>query len=418
MNLSELYHKNRRRILLFLAVLGPGLITAIADNDAGGVATYTVAASLYGVASQFLIIPTTLLLALTQDVGARLAVVTRKGLADLIREQYGIKVSALVFTLYYVVNQGVVLQNISGLKASYELFNIPSQIPLVLTCILLIAFVVRFSYKNLQKIFFLLLFFYFSYVIVAVIVHPDWIALAKETVYPQKIQMNVTYWFSLIAVLGTTVTAWGQFFVSSYINDKKLVVEQLKYERLEIYVGAILTNLLSFMIAVAVASTLFVTHTVVSGGADAALALKPLAGESAFALFATGLFGASILGLTIVPLATAYVFAELFGYEGSLDTDFKSGRLFYLFFIIQIVFALLATLIPQVNLFRLTLYVDFLNGATLPFIFFFLIRFSEDPEIMGEHVLKGFSKIFLRVSAVLIMIAVLVSTFGKIFKIV
>lgn len=416
--LREQMHRFRRRFLLFLAVLGPGIITAIADNDAGGVATYTVAAATFGIASQFLIIPTTFLLGLSQDIGARISVVTRKGIADLIREQYGIKISILIFALYFVVNQGVVLQNVSGLKSAYGLFNFPWQIPLIITCVILVLSVIKFSYKRLQQIFFLLIAFYFSYVVVAVIVKPDWLAIAKETVYPQKITMNFSYWFSIIAVLGTTITAWGQFFVSSYINDKKLSIDQLKYERLEIYVGALLTNLLSFMIAVAVASTLFASGISVESAADAAISLQPLAGNFASVLFAVGLFGASILGLTVVPLATAYVFAEFFGYEGSLDTDFKKGKLFYLFFIIQIAIGLIATLFPQVNLFALTIYVDFLNGAMLPVIFFFLIRFSEDRAIMGDHVVSGFSSIFLRICAVLITIAVMISMFGKLFGII
>lgn len=405
----------RRRLILFVAILGPGIITAIADNDAGGVATYTVAASQFGVASQFLIIPTTLLLGLSQEVGARIAVVTRKGLGDLIREQYGIRVTMLIFVLYFLINQGVVLQNISGLKASYMLlhFGVPWQLLLVATCTLLVLFVVKFSYARIQQIFLLLIVFYVCYVVVAIIVKPDWKALVSETLYPRQISMNLTYWFSIIAVLGTTITAWGQFFVSSFINDKKLSIDDLKYERLEIWAGAILTNTLSFMIAVAVAQTLFARGIRVDDAADAARSLEPLAGQMASILFASGLFGASLLGLMVVPLATAYVFAEFFGYEGSLDADYKKGRLFYIFFAVQIILGLVATLLPQVNLFVLTLYVDFLNGAMLPVIFFFLIRFSEDPAIMGAHVLSGFTSWFLRIAAVLITIAVLVSMYGK-----
>ncbi len=407
----------KRRLLIFLAVIGPGIITAVADNDAGGVATYTVAAAMFGVASQLLIIPTTLLLGITQDIGARIAVIARKGLGDLIREHYGIKVSMLIFLIYYIVNQGVVLQNISGLKASYQLFNLPWKFLLILTCFFLILFVVNFNYKKIQKIFLLLTFFYASYVIVAVLIRPDWPSVIKETFLPQKIKPNLGYWFTLIAVLGTTVTAWGQFFVASYVNDKKLSVDQLKYEKVEIYLGAFITNFFSFMIAVSVAGTLFASHIVVNDAQTAALALKPLAGDLTFILFASGLFGASLLGLTIIPLATAYVFSELFGYEGSLDTDFKRGKLFYAFFSIQILIALVIALFPQVNLFQLTLYVDFLNGAMLPVIFYFLIKFAENKEIMGYHVLNKFEKIFLRAAAVVITLAVIIASAGKILHI-
>ena len=217
--------------------------------------------------------------------------------------------------------------------------------------------------------------------------------------------------------LGTTITAWGQFFVSSYINDKKLSIEQMKYEKYEIYFGAFLTNVISYLIAVAVTQTLFNNHIVVSNAASAALALKPLAGEGAFILFSAGLFGASLLGLTIIPLATAYVFAELFGFEGSLDTDFRKGRLFYLFFILQIGIALIITLFPQVNLFDITLYVDFLNGAMLPLIFFFLAKFGSDKDLMGKYALSQPMKITLYVVGFLITSVVVLSTFGKIFGI-
>ncbi len=412
--MQKFLYRWSRRFLIFLAVLGPGLITAIADNDAGGVATYTVAASVFGIASQFLIIPTTIVLALTQEAGARIAVVTRKGLADLIRERYGIRIATLVFVLYFIVNQGVVLQNMSGLKAAIKLLSIPWQFPLIGTCLVLITAVLYFNYRSLQRIFFLLIFFYLSYILVAFQTKPNWPALFQETVIPQQISMGPGYWFSLIAVLGTTITAWGQFFVASFVNDKKLSLDQLRYEKWEIYIGAVLTNVLSYFIAVAVAQTLFTNKIVVQDGAAAALALKPLAGDSAFMLFSAGLFGASLLGLTIIPLATAYVFAELFGFEGSLDTDFRKGRLFYLFFILQIGIALLVSLLPQVGLFQITLYVDFMNGAMLPMVFFFLIRFASDPDIMGKYTISGTKKILLYIAMGVILTAVVLSFAGKI----
>ncbi len=414
-NFRSFFQKWKHRLFIFFLVLGPGLITAIADNDAGGVATYTVAAATFGMASQLFIVPTILLLGITLDVGARIAVVTRKGLGDLIREQYGIKISLLIFLLYFIVNQGVVLQNISGLKASFQLFDLPWAILLTATCLLLILFVINFSYARIQRVFLILVFFYFSYVLAAKLTNPHMGTLVKETLIPNVKNFGLNYWFTLIAVLGTTITAWGQFFVNSYVNDKKLSMEQLKYERAEVYFGALVTGFFSYMITIAVASTLFTNHITVSNGQQAALALRPLAGPLASALFASGLFGASLLGLTIVPLATAYVFSELFGYEGSLDTNFKKGRLFYTFFSTQIFIALIIALIPSVSLFSLTLYVDYLNGALLPVIFYFLIRFAEDKELMGKYVLKGFPRLFLRTAAVIILIAVVLSFIGKIF---
>jgi Mn2+/Fe2+ NRAMP family transporter len=407
----------KRRLFIFLVVIGPGLITAVADNDAGGIATYTVAASMYGMASRFLIIPETFLLIITQEVGARIAIVTKKGLGDLIRERFGVKIALFIFLLYFITNQGVVLQNIAGLKASFQIFNLPWPIMLVLTSLFLIFVVIKFDYKRLQKIFLSMIFFYFAYFIVAIISKPDWGLAFKETlIWPQNTNLDLNYWFARIAVLGTTITAWGQFFISSYVADKKLSVDHLKYQKVEIYLGALITSIFSFMIAIAVSETLFKHNITASDGYAAALALKPLAGDLAQGLFAIGLFGASILGLTIVPLATAYVFSELFGYEGSLDIDFKKGRIFYLFFLIQILIAVAIALIPQIKLFNLTIFVDYLNGAMLPVIFYFLILFSENTSIMGKYISTGFTKYFLRTVAVALSIAVIVSFTGKIFN--
>jgi Mn2+/Fe2+ NRAMP family transporter len=262
--------------------------------------------------------------------------------------------------------------------------------------------------------------FYLSYIFSAILAKPNWVEAARESfIWPTKVNVfDLTFWFSRIAVLGTTITAWSQFFVHSYIIDKKLDVRHLKYERLEIFIGAFLTSFFSWMMAVAVTYTLFVHGIKVTDGYTAALAIKPFAGEVAFLFFAIGLFGVSILGLTIVPLATAYVFSEIFGYKGILDASFSKGKLFYGFFIIQILIGLILALFPQTSLFKLTLYVDFLNGAMLPVIFYFLVKFSEDKEIMGKYVISGFYRFLVRGSAVVISILVILTFFGKILKLI
>lgn len=416
--ITAFWSRFKTKLLIFLAVLGPGIITAVADNDAGGVATYTVGAAKYGMNSQFLIIPITIILALTQEIGARIAIVAKKGLGDLIRERYGVVLSLIIFTLYFITNQGVVLQNVSGLKASFQIFNIPWQLGLILTCIFLSFFVIKFDYKKTQRIFIMMIFFYISYIISAILAKPNWgEALRQSLIFPDlKYLPDLNYWFANIAILGTTITAWGQFFVHSYIIDKKLDPQHLKAEKVEVFVGAFLTNFFSWMMATAVTYTLFINGINKVDGFSAGLAMKPFAGEMASILFAVGLFGASILGLTIVPLATAYVFSEMFGYEGSLDADFKKGRLFYSFFIFQLTVGVLLALIPSINLFDLTLYVDFLNGAMLPIIFYFLVKFSEDEEIMGKYVSRGISNILIKISAIAITFAVFITFLGKIFN--
>jgi len=409
------WNKFKKNLIFFLAIVGPGLITAVADNDAGGVATYSVAAALYGMASQYLIIPTTLLLAVTQEIGARISIVTGKGLGSLIREKYGVKFSVLIFFVYFVVNQGVVLQDITGLKSSLQLFNLPWQPFLILSCMLLVFVVIKFNFKKLQKVFLFMILFYVTYVISAFLVHPNWKEAFNESfVWPKLINVaDPGYWFSLIAVLGTTITAWGQFFISSYIVDKGLTKNDISANKIEVYSGAILTNALSWTMAIAVTYTLFVHHTPVTDGYSAALAIQPLAGNFAYILFAVGLFAASILGLFIVPLATAYVFTEMFGFERTLNVDFKTGKVFYVFFLIQIVLGAIVALFPSINLFGLTLYADYLNGAMLPLIMFFLIKFSENKELMGEHVSGRLTKFFVRLCTVVILGAVCLTMWQK-----
>jgi len=410
------WKKFKQQLLIFFAVVGPGLITAMADNDAGGVATYSVAAAMYGMSSQYFVILTTVLLAVTQEIGARIAIVTGKGLGDLIREYHGARVAVILFFFYFFVNQGVVLQNVTGLKSAIQLFGLPWQPLLILACVLLVALVIKLNYKNLQRIFLVTIAFYATYIFSAVLSHPHWgEALKQSLILPQRqFIMDPKYWFALIAVLGTTVTAWGQFFVNSFVADKGLKPEQLKEEQAEVYFGAFSTNFFSWMIAIAVTYTLFVNRVAVTDGFKAAEAIQPLAGHLAYTLFATGLLAASFLGLTIVPLATAYVFTELFGYERTLNASFLKGRVFYTFFILQIGLGLFVALFPKINLFGLTLYADYLNGAMLPVIFYFLIRFSEDKIIMGErYISRGFSKWFLRASAVIITIAVLATFVGR-----
>lgn len=408
----------KRQLLVFFAVLGPGLITAMADNDAGGVATYTVAASLYGMSSQYFVILTTILLGVTQSVGARIAIVTGEGLGDLIREHYGVKTAVVLFIFYFFVNQGVVLQNVTGLKSSIQLFNLPWQPVLILCCIALILLVVKLNFKSLQRIFLFTILFYATYIFSAFLSHPNWgEALKLSLVFPEKRYLSdFNYWFTLIAVLGTTVTAWGQFFVNSFVADKGLKISQLKEEQAEVYVGSVLTNVFSWMIAAAVTYTLYINAINVTDAQTAAIAIKPLAGNLAYGLFAVGLFAASFLGLTIVPLATAYVFTEFFGYERTLNASFLKGKVFYIFFIIQILLGLTVALFPSINLFGLTLYADYLNGAMVPVIFYFLIRFSEDKAIMGEYISRGFTKWFLRTAAVVIAFAVIMTLGGKIIS--
>ena len=410
--MKKYFRQLKIKILILLAVVGPGLITAFADNDAGGVATYSVAASKFGYAMLTTLIPVTIVLMITQEIGSRLAVVTGKGLGDLIREKFGIRVSVLIFSLLFFVNFGVIIQNIGGLKDGLSLFHLNLWIFLPAVIGFLFLFITKASYAKVEKFFLFLILFYFAYFVSAILAKPDWGTVAKSLVIPQT-KISFDYLYTSIAVLGTTVTAWGQFFINSYVKDKKLTVDRLSYNRIEIYVGAFLTDLFSLFMMVAVAATVFANHVPIQGAADAALAIKPFAGELASVLFGSGLLIAGFIGAAIVPFATAYAFSEFFGYEGSLDVSFSKSRLFYGFFIAQVLLGVIAVSFPNISLFKITLYADFLNGLFLPVIFFFLYKFSNDKDLMGKYRNSRLQNIMLVGSGVIITIGALVGGIGS-----
>lgn len=402
-----------KTIMIVAVVAGPGLITAFADNDAAGVATYSMSASLFGYQMLSVLIPVTIVLAITQEIGARIAIVAQKGLGDLIRERYGIRVSVAIFALLAFVNFIVVIQDVSGIKAGLQLFGMP---PLFLPMVsaILFFFIVLANYPVIERFFLVLIGFYVAYIASAFMAKPDWGLAARSLVVPHG-DLSPAFVYTAVAVLGTTVTAWGQFFINSYIKDKHVSIEHLRYSRWEVYIGAILTDIFSFFMMVAVAATLFVHSIRITGAADAALAIKPFAGEFAGTLFGLGLLIAGMLGAIIVPLATAYAFSEFFGYSGSLDETFRKSKLFYGLFLVQIAAATAIVLMPNINLFRITLAGNFLNGIILPVIFYFLWRIANSESIMGKHTNTRLQNILLIGSGVVITIAALAGGIGQVF---
>ncbi len=397
-----------------LAVIGPGLITAFADNDAGGVATYSVSASRFGYSMLTTLIPITIVLFITQEIGARLAVVTGKGLGDLIRERFGIRMSLLIFGLLFFVNFGVIIQDMGGLKDGLGLFHLNMYLFLPILIAFLFFFITKASYAKVEKFFLFLIFFYLAYFISAILAKPDWGLVAKALVVPQG-KISFGYLYTAIAVLGTTVTAWGQFFINSYVKDKKITVDKLKYNRWEIYFGAFLTDLFSLFMMVAVIATIWAHGIRIGGAADASIAIRPFAGDLAGVMFGAGLLVAGFIGVAIVPLATSYAFSEFFGYEGSLDTNYNKSRLFYGFFILQVALGMILILFPQISLFKITLFADFLNGIFLPIIFFFLYKFANSEDLMGKYRNNRLQNILLVGSGIIITAAALVGGFGEVF---
>lgn len=402
----------RKRLLLLLAVLGPSLISAFADNDAGGVATYSVAASKYGYSILTTLIPITVVLMITQELGARIAIVTKKGLGQLIRERFGLKLSILIFGLLLSVNFGVILQNMSGLKSALEVFNLDYRIFLPIFTLLLYLLIEKGSFRRIEKVFVILIVFYITYLVSAILSKPDWGLVARSLVVPSG-KISFDFLYTAIAVLGTTVTAWGQFFIDSFTKERHLTPRQLRYEDKDVYASAILTNIFSLFMMVAVAATIFQAGIIISGPAEAALAIKPLAGNLAGILFAVGLLIASFLGCAIVPLATAYAFSEFFGKRASLNETFKKDKWFYGVFLGLIVIGTVAVYFPQISLFKITLYADYFNGLILPVIFFFLYKFANDEILMGEYKNSKLKNILLIGSGVVITIGALIGGMGK-----
>lgn len=402
-------------LMYLLAVMGPGLITAFADNDAGGVATYSVAAGKFGYQILITLIPITAVLFITQEIGARIALSSGKGLGDLIRERNGVVVSLLILVMVFFVNFGVILQDMGGLKSALQLFGLDYRVYLPLLLVFLFFFLIKSSYKKTERLFLILILFYLSYLFSAILVKPDWGVVLKSIVVPQgKLSFDLIY--TSVAVLGTTVTAWGQFVIASSIKDKRLTANDMKVSRFEVVAAAIISNTFTMFMMVAVAATIFASGLHIGSAAEASIAIRPLAGELAGILFGIGLLVAGFLGCAIVPLSTAYLYSELFGYEGSLDQGFNKSKFFYGFFIFQILLASIFVMQPSFSLFKFTLYADFLNGLVLPIIFYFLYRFANNEEIMGRHKNTRFQNFLLLSCGAVTSLAVIISIVGKLFN--
>lgn len=407
----------KRKILIFLAVFGPATITAISDNDAAGVATYSLAGSQFGYSILFILLIVTILLAVTQEMGVRIAMITGKGLGDLIRERYGIRVSMLVFLCLFIANQGTVIANFSALKAVTILLNIPSIPILIFFVILSIVLISKGNYKTNQRIFLVGMVLYFSYVISAFKAGPDWGLALKSIILPTNIILTKEFVLASIAVLGTTITPWGQFFINSFVIDKKLHANRVKYVQLETFFGAFLTDFFSFFMIVATAATLFVNGIPLVSGEQAALAIRPFAGHLASVLFSLGLINAALMGILIVSLSTAYAFAEFFGVEGSLDAPLEKGKLFYGIFIFQVIIAFLVVCFPSISLFSIVFITQSVNGVLLPFIFFFLLKITNNKDLMGEHVNKPAYNYFVVIASIVIILAAIFTVVSNIIHI-
>ncbi|MFA6992244.1 MAG: divalent metal cation transporter [Candidatus Gracilibacteria bacterium] len=382
--MKKIFGRLKTRILLLLSIVGPGIIAANADNDAGGITTYSVAGAHYGTSLLWVLFLITFSLAVTQEMGVRIGLVTRQGLAGLIRENFRVKWTAFVMVLMLIANVGTIAAEFAGVAASLSMIGINKYLAVTFAAITVWFILYKGSFKTTQKIFLLFSAFYIVYIINGFIVGPDFGAAIKDMVTPQ-ISLETGFLIMMIALIGTTITPWGQFFIQSYVVDKGLNVKDYHAERGEVYLGAFMTNIVSFFIIISTTATLFAHGIQIHDAKDAAIALRPLAGDMAQILFAFGLFSASMLGAFILPTATSYAICEAFGWESGFDTTWKNGKIFYGIILGSIIIPALIVLLPGISLIKIMIISQDINGILLPFILIFVMLLINNKKIMGEY---------------------------------
>jgi NRAMP (natural resistance-associated macrophage protein)-like metal ion transporter len=373
-----------QQLLLFLAVMGPGLITANVDNDAGGITTYSLAGAQFGYKMLWTLLPITLALIVVQEMSARMGVVTGKGLADLIRENFGVKVTFWVMVALLIADLGNTIAEFSGVAASLEIFNLPRWVSVPGAAVAVWLLVVRGTYRVVEKIFLVACTVYFTYIVSGFLARPNWSEVAWATVTP-TFQFRADYVTMLIGVVGTTIAPWMQFYLQSAVVEKGVRVEEYQASRLDVVVGCIITDVVAFFIIVCCAVTLYKAGIHIETAKEAALALAPLAGKWCSLLFAFGLFNASIFAASILPLATAYYVCEGFGWESGIDRRYGEAKQFYWLYTAIIVVGAGFVLIPRLPLLRIMLFTQVVNGVLLPFILIFMLVLINKPRLMGRY---------------------------------
>jgi NRAMP (natural resistance-associated macrophage protein)-like metal ion transporter len=383
-----LWRRWRNRLLLVFAVLGPGFITANVDNDSGGILTYSQAGAQYGYKLLWTIIPITLALIVVQEMCARMGVVTGKGLSDLIREEFGLRITFFIMILLVIVNFGNVMAEFAGIAGSMQLFHVSKYISVPICAFIVWALIVKGDYKSVEKVFLIASTVYIAYIFAGVLSSPNWHEALVQTVKVpgRSVWKDRNYVYMTIGIIGTTITPWMQFYLQSSIVEKGIDVRQYKHSRLDVIIGSIFTDVVAWFIIVACAATLY-THGVrnIAEASDAADAMKPLAGQYAFILFAAGLFNASLFAACILPLSTAYTVCEGLGFESGLDKSFKDARFFYWFYTLLLVLGAAVVLIPNFPLINVIIGSQVLNGVLLPVVLIFMLRLVNRRELMGKY---------------------------------
>ena len=375
----------RSRFAIFLAILGPGLISAASDNDAGGVTTWSVIGARYGYSMLWLLLLITPILAVTQEMGARMGAVTGKGLAALIREKFSLKMTAFAMIALLIANFGTTVAEFSGVAAAFGLAHIPAWLAVPPIAIGVWLLVTRGNYRKVERVFLVLTAIYVAYFIAGFLARPEWGAALHGTLVP-KVQLNSLWILTAIAAIGTTITPWGQFFIQAYVVDKRIGIRDYVYTKWEVYGGAVFTDAVDLFIVLACAATLYKHGIVVETAQDAAKALRPLAGEAAALLFGFGLLNVSILGACILPLTTAYAVTEAFGLESGLDKKRGEAPAFNGLIAVFIFVPALVAIIPNLPLVQVIVLSQDVNGILLPIILIYVLKIINDRSVMGDHI--------------------------------
>jgi NRAMP (natural resistance-associated macrophage protein)-like metal ion transporter len=381
--MRALLSRFRYHLAVFFAVIGPGFITAVVDNDSGGIYTYSAAGAKFGYLPLWTLLPITLVLIITQEMCSRMGAVTGKGLSDLIREEFGLRVTFLVMALLVIVNLTNVMSEFAGVASSLELFGVSKYITIPLSAAAVWFLVVKGNYRSVEKIFLFACVFYITYVISGFLVKPDWKEAAIYSVRPVLL-LQPAYIYMLLGMVGTTIAPWMQFYLQAAVVEKGVTAKEYKESRIEVIVGCFMTSVIAFFIIVACAGAIYSVHPRdINDASEAALGLKPF-GEYAFLLFAAGLFNASIFAACILPLSTAYSVCEGLGFESGVNRRLREAPVFYFLYTLLIVVGAGVILVPKFPLVQMILLSQVLNGILLPVVLIFMVLLINKRELMGE----------------------------------
>jgi len=369
---------------VFFALVGPGIITSNVDNDAGGITTYSLAGSEYGLSLLWILVPVTFALIIIQEMCARMGVVTGKGLSDLIRERFGAKITFYLMIILFLTNLGNTISEFAGVAASLEIFGISKYISVPIAAVFVWWLVIKWNYKSVEKVFLVACLFYLSYIVSGVMGDPDWGEIGTAFVQPD-LRFDAAYLTMAIGIIGTTIAPWMQFYLQSSVVDKGVRTADYRYIRMDVIIGSFMVNIVAFFIIMLCAVTLFQNGIQIETAKDAALALEPMAGKYCSLLFAFGLLNASLFAASILPLSTAYTICEAFGWESSLDHKFVEAPQFYGLYSLTVFLGAGIILFPNFPLIWIMYYTQVLNGLLLPVVLVFMLLLVNDRRLMGQY---------------------------------